>query len=71
MGNNKNPYYNQSGYPDPTAYHGMKPAIKEEDALEHKVRRLIKELKHDINESGFELIARIEIRDKQTGRCFR
>lgn len=32
---------------------------------------LIKVLKFIIAESGFELLARIEIKDKKTGRCFR
>ena len=40
-------------------------------ALEGKVNFLIKVLKFIIAESGFELLARIEIKDKKTGRCFR
>lgn len=36
-----------------------------------KVNFLIKVLKFIIAESGFELLARIEIKDKKTGRCFR
>ena len=43
----------------------------QEDALEGKVNFLIKVLKFIIAESGFELLARIEIKDKKTGRCFR
>lgn len=46
MSDNKNPFLNASGCPDPTAY-------------------------YVIAESGFELLARIELRDKKTGRCFR
>lgn len=38
---------------------------------EGKVNFLIKVLKFIIAESGFELLARIEIKDKKTGRCFR
>lgn len=55
------PWENGEGYPDPTAY----------NALEGKVNFLIKVLKFIIAESGFELLARIEIKDKKTGRCFR
>ena len=55
------PWENGEGYPDPTAY----------NALRGKVNFLIKVLKFIIAESGFELLARIEIKDKKTGRCFR
>ena len=43
----------------------------EDAALEGKVNFLIKVLKFIIAESGFELLARIELKDKKTGRCFR
>lgn len=56
---------------DPTAYHALKPIIREEAELDGKVNFLIKVLKYIIAESGFELLARIELRDKRTGRCFR
>ena len=36
-----------------------------------KVNTLIKVLKFIIAESGFELVARIELRDRKTGRFFR
>lgn len=45
--------------------------MQEDAALEGKVNFLIKVLKFIIAESGFELLARIEIKDKKTGRCFR
>ena len=68
---NSNPHLNQSGLPDPTAYSALRPIIKEDAALEGKVNFLIKVLKYIIAESGFELLTRIELRDKKTGRCFR
>lgn len=71
MSENKNPYLNQSGCPDPTAYHALKPIIQQEAVLDNKVGFLIKVLKFIISESGFELLARIELKDKKTGRCFR
>lgn len=58
-------------YPDPTAYNALRPIMQEDAALEGKVNFLIKVLKFIIAESGFELLARIEIKDKKTGRCFR
>lgn len=71
MSDNKNPFLNASGCPDPTAYHALRPIIHEEAELDSKVNFLIKVLKYVIAESGFELLARIELRDKKTGRCFR
>lgn len=55
------PWENGEGYPDPTAYNALRPIMQEDAALEGKVNA----------ESGFELLARIEIKDKKTGRCFR
>ena len=62
---------NNKDYPDPTAYNALRPIMQEDAALEGKVNFLIKVLKFIIAESGFELLARIEIKDKKTGRCFR
>ena len=67
----KNPYFNASGCADPTAYEALKPIIKEDTELENRVNFLIKVLKFIISQSGFELLNRIEIKDKKTGRCFR
>lgn len=48
MPDNKNPFLNASGYPDPTAYHALKPIVREEEALDGKVNFLIKVLKYII-----------------------
>ena len=68
---NRNPKKNSEGYPDPTAYEGLRPLIEEENALERRVNQLIKTLKYITGLAGFELISRIEIKDKETGRIFR
>ena len=68
---NRNPKRNSEGYPDPTAYEGLRPIIEEENALERRVNQLIKTLKYITGLAGFELISRIEIKDKETGRIFR
>ena len=66
------PWENAEGYVDPTAYNAIKKVSAEEhEALDAKVNTLIKVLKFIIAESGFELAARIEIRDRKTGRFFR
>lgn len=66
-----NPRRNSEGYFDPTAYMGLKPIIEEENALDREVNMLVKVLKYIISKSGFELVNRIELRDKKTGRTFR
>lgn len=66
MADKRNPYFNNSGCPDPTAYEALKPIITAENDLDKKVHFLIKIVKFILNESGFELISRIEIKDKKS-----
>lgn len=66
-----NPKLNSEGYYDPTAYNGLRNILREENALERDVTTLIKVLKYIIGKAGFELVGRIEIKDKKTGRVFR
>ncbi len=68
---NTDPRRNSEGYYDPTAYLGMKPIVDEENALQKEVNTLIKVLKYIINKSGFELVSRIALRDKKTGKVFK
>lgn len=63
----KNPYYNQSGCADPTAYRALKNLSEEEQ----KVNVLIKVLKFIIHESGFELLNRIELQARDSGRIYK
>ena len=66
------PGENAEGYTDPTAYTALRHIQQEENAeLDAKVNTLIKVLKYIVSLSGFELINRIELRDKKSGRCFR
>lgn len=71
MGNNKNPYYNKSGCADPTAYYAIKNATKDDEEIDGKAHELIKVLKFIINCAGFELLGRIEVRHKNSGKEFR
>lgn len=71
MADKNNPYYNSSGFPDPTAYEALKPIMRDDAVLEGKVNFLIKVLRFIIWEAGFDLVARIELRDRETGRYFR
>lgn len=65
------PWQNGEGYADPTAYEGLKPIIQEEAEQQKRVNNLIFVLKYIIRLAGFDLLNRIEIRDKKTGRDYR
>lgn len=66
-----NPKYNHEGYPDPTTYHGTRKLIQEENAIEKRANELIRVLKFVIKHADFELIDRIKLKDKKTGRKFK
>lgn len=59
-------WQNSEGYVDPTAYHALKNI---ED--EKKVSELVFVLKWIINKSGFELVERIQLRDKKNGKIYK
>lgn len=67
IGDKNNPYYNGEGYPDPMTYS----AIKAENALEGQVSFLVKVIKYIANNAGFDVINRIELKDRASGRIFR
>ena len=67
----KDPRLNASGCKDPTAYAAVQKVSKEEKELSNKVCKVIKVLKTIINFTNFELVERIHLRDKKTGREFR
>lgn len=68
---NNDPRRNAEGYSDPTAYLGMKPVIQEEAEQQRRVNSLIYVLKYITNAMGFDLLNRIELRDKKNGREFK
>ena len=65
------PWQNAEGYNDPTAYAAIS-SIQEAEAAEaeERCKQLIRELKATINKSGFDLLRRIELRDRKAGRHF-
>ncbi len=71
MGNDKNPRYNSSGCADPTAYEALKPIIKEDAEIERKAYELVKIVKIIIGWAGFELVQRVQIKHKKSGKEFR
>lgn len=58
---------NAEMYSDPTAY----AAIKNETRDEQRLKALIYVLKYIIDLAGFDLAARIVLRDRKTGREYR
>ena len=67
MGNNGKPWLNDSGCPDPTAYEAMK-RLNLVDDIAHKVITTIKNI---LDLSGFELVERIQIRHKKSGKIYK
>lgn len=65
------PWQNGEGYPDPTAHAGLKPVIQEDEEREKRVNTLIFVLKYIIKLAGFDLLNRIEIRERKSGREYR
>ena len=63
------PKRNPEGYLDLTAHDALS-AIQAEEA-DQRTAKLIVTLKNTIELSGFDLLARIEVRDRETGRIYR
>lgn len=61
------PWENNSGCKDPTAYAATKPISEEEQ----RVGELVKVLRYIVRLAGFELINRVELRDRKSGRTYR
>ena len=68
---NKNPMKNSEGYSDPTAYLGTATVIREETEAERRNRTIIQTFRRIADLAGFEIVGRIELMDKKTGRYFR
>lgn len=71
MGDAKIPYRNPEGYADPTAYEALSPIQARQQEADRRCQNLIKALKAIIDVAGFDLLARIEVRDRETGRIYR
>ena len=68
------PRRNAEGYLDVTAYLGTKNVIQEENEAERKNKDLIhtfRLLADMADMAGFEIVGRITIKHKKTGRVFR
>lgn len=68
---NNKPWQNAEGYADPTAYAALNSIEQVELEQQKRVNALIYVLKYIISMAGFDLLNRIEIRDRRTGREYR
>lgn len=64
-------FRNAEGYPDPTAHAAMTPVLRQQDEADQRLAQLIKTLKNMIDLADFDLLERIEVRDRKTGRVYR
>lgn len=62
---------NSEGYHDPTAYVGMSEVVKDEKVQSEMVRKLMYHLKYITQLAGFELVGRIQLKHKKSGRVFK
>ena len=72
---NKKPWLNGSGCPDPTAYDAIENIRKEEkiqnQPIDEKANKVISVVKNILELSGFELIGRIQIKHKKSGKIYK
>ena len=61
------PWENSSGCKDPTAYAATKPIMQEEE----QVSELVYVLKVIAKWAGYEVLNRIELKNKKSGRTYR
>ena len=62
---------NAEGYSDPTAHNAITKVMREENEQQRRINALIGSLKFFIDLAGFDLLNRIEVRDRKTGREYR
>ena len=62
---------NREGYSDPTAGTAISHILRDEQEQQRRVSELLGVLKYIIDKAGFDLMARIEVRDRKTGKEYR
>lgn len=65
------PRRNAEGYQDPTAFEGGRRAERPDRDSDQRANALIGAIKSLINLAGFDLLERIAVKDRRTGREFR
>ena len=64
-------YRNKEGYADPTAGEAIGTIAKEEKKHNEEVTTLVSVIKQIISLAGFEMVGRITLKDKKTGKEYR
>ena len=64
-------YRNGEGYPDPTAYTALKSIDKTDKELNNKVRALVKILHEVSHIAGFEIVGKVHLKHKRTGKEYK
>lgn len=62
---------NEDGYFDPTAHDAMSAVQGEQDEADRRAKSAVYAVKIMLDLAGFDLLERIEIRDRKTGRYYR
>lgn len=65
------PWENGEGYPDPTAYDALKVLSEQQNQDRQRISAVIHTVRCVLDLAGFELINRMELQDKRTGRVYR
>lgn len=65
------PWQNAEGYTDNTAYQGTKDIIRAESAAERKNRLIIQIFRLVCELAGFEIVGRVTLKEKKSGREFK
>lgn len=73
MVNDKKPWLNGSGYYDPTAHEALKNIHKEEkiQVVDDTAHKVITTIRNILDLSGFELVGRIQIKHKKSGKIYK
>lgn len=74
MEHNGKPWLNGSGCYDPTAYAAMKNIEKEEkrsSLMDDSAHKVVTTIKNILDLAGFELVGRIQIRHKKSGKIYK
>lgn len=65
------PWQNGSGCSDFTAYEAIKNVTAEEQKTERAARMVVTTIKNVLELAGFELVGRIQIKHKKSGKVFK
>lgn len=70
----KVPYKNHEGYPDPTPHEALNQIMQQpriRDEADHRHWRLVRTLQNVMDLMDYDLLNRIEVRDRRSGRIYR